>query len=148
MIGSLGVPEILFIFILALLVFGPKRLPEIGRMVGRGMAEFRKASNELKRTINAEIALEEEGQERTRRSLNPVAPAAAVAAVPPVPTAVEATVARSPYASFGPDVIITPAPRAEDEPDDDVEPEADDVETPVGTGGAAAAGVPVPNQAH
>jgi sec-independent protein translocase protein TatA len=59
MIGSLGVPEILFILVLALLVFGPKRLPEIGRTVGKGLAEFRKASNELKRTINAELALED-----------------------------------------------------------------------------------------
>ena len=57
--GSLGVPEIAFIFVLALLIFGPKRLPEIGRTVGKGLAEFRKASNDLKRTINAELALEE-----------------------------------------------------------------------------------------
>jgi TatA/E family protein of Tat protein translocase len=60
MIGSLGVPELLFILVLALLVFGPKRLPEIGRTLGKGLAEFRKASNDLKRTINAELALEEE----------------------------------------------------------------------------------------
>jgi TatA/E family protein of Tat protein translocase len=45
--------------VLALLIFGPKRLPEIGRTIGRGMAEFRKASNELKRTINTELAMEE-----------------------------------------------------------------------------------------
>jgi sec-independent protein translocase protein TatA len=57
--GSLGLPEIAFIFILALLIFGPKRLPEIGRTLGRGMAEFRKASNELKRSINTELALDE-----------------------------------------------------------------------------------------
>ncbi len=57
--GSLGVQEIVFIFILALLIFGPKRLPELGRTVGKGLAEFRKASNDLKRTINAELALEE-----------------------------------------------------------------------------------------
>jgi sec-independent protein translocase protein TatB len=50
----------LFILVLALLVFGPKRLPEIGRTLGKGMAEFRKASTELKRTINTELALEEE----------------------------------------------------------------------------------------
>lgn len=60
MIGSLGVPELLFILVLALLVFGPKRLPEIGRTIGKGLAEFRRASNDLKRTINSELALEEE----------------------------------------------------------------------------------------
>jgi TatA/E family protein of Tat protein translocase len=46
--------------VLALLIFGPKRLPEIGRTLGRGMAEFRKASNDLKRTINVELALDEQ----------------------------------------------------------------------------------------
>lgn len=58
--GSLGLPELLFIFVLALLVFGPKRLPELGRTLGRGMSEFRRASNELKRTINTEMALDDE----------------------------------------------------------------------------------------
>ncbi|HEX9942637.1 MAG TPA: twin-arginine translocase TatA/TatE family subunit [Thermoanaerobaculia bacterium] len=57
--GSLGLAEIAFIFILALLIFGPKKLPEIGRTLGKGMAEFRKATNELKRTINTELALDE-----------------------------------------------------------------------------------------
>jgi sec-independent protein translocase protein TatA len=56
---GLGVPELIFIFLLALLIFGPKKLPEIGRTLGRGMSEFRKASNELTRTLNAEIALDE-----------------------------------------------------------------------------------------
>jgi sec-independent protein translocase protein TatA len=68
--GSLGLPEIAFIFILALLIFGPKKLPEIGRTVGKGVAEFRKATNELKRSINTELALEEvpePPQLRTRR---------------------------------------------------------------------------------
>lgn len=56
---GLGVPELIFIMLLALLIFGPKRLPEIGRTLGRGMSEFRKASNDLKRTINVELALDE-----------------------------------------------------------------------------------------
>jgi len=57
MIGSLGFTEIAFILVLALLIFGPKRLPEIGRMVGKGLGEFRRASNDLKRTFNAELSL-------------------------------------------------------------------------------------------
>ena len=65
--GSLGLPEIAFIFIIALLIFGPKKLPELGRTLGRGMAEFRRATDELKRSINTELALEE----------NPAPPAAA-----------------------------------------------------------------------
>ena len=56
---GLGVPELIFIFVLALLIFGPKRLPELGRTVGRGLAEFRKASTDLQRTINSELALDE-----------------------------------------------------------------------------------------
>ena len=59
MFGPLGFPELLFIVVLVLLIFGPKRLPEIGRTIGRGMAEFRKASTDLKRTINTELALDE-----------------------------------------------------------------------------------------
>lgn len=46
--GNLGTSEILFIAIFALLVFGPRRLPEIGRSVGKALAELRKATNELK----------------------------------------------------------------------------------------------------
>lgn len=57
--GPLGFTEIAFIFILALLIFGPKKLPEIGRTVGRGLAEFRKATTDLKRSINTELALDE-----------------------------------------------------------------------------------------
>lgn len=83
--GSLGFPEIAFIAILALLLFGPKKLPEIGRTLGRGMAEFRRATDELKRSINTELALDESPVPpvlRTRRLEDPVEPAAVA---PPVP---------------------------------------------------------------
>ncbi len=59
MFGSLGVPELIFIFALALLIFGPRKLPEIGRTIGRGLSEFRKASTDLKRSINTEMIEEE-----------------------------------------------------------------------------------------
>lgn len=108
MIGSLGLPELIFIFVLALLVFGPKRLPEMGRMIGKGMAEFRKATNELKRTINAEIALEdEEGPAATRRSLSPVH--AGTVARGSAVAAADAPI--SPMAALGGDVVVIP-PRA------------------------------------
>jgi TatA/E family protein of Tat protein translocase len=64
MFGPLGFPELIFILVLALLIFGPKKLPEIGRTLGKGLAEFRRATDDLKRTINTEVALEEE---KTRR---------------------------------------------------------------------------------
>jgi TatA/E family protein of Tat protein translocase len=60
MIGSLGFTEIVFILVLALLVFGPKRLPEVGRTLGRGMKEFRRATSDLKRSIEQEIDLSDE----------------------------------------------------------------------------------------
>ena len=55
MFGSIGMPELILIFIVALLVFGPKKLPEIGKSLGKGLAEFKKASDELKKTIETEI---------------------------------------------------------------------------------------------
>jgi TatA/E family protein of Tat protein translocase len=59
MFGSLGIQELIFIFVIALLIFGPKRLPQIGRTLGKGMAEFRRASNELKRSIEREVDLDD-----------------------------------------------------------------------------------------
>lgn len=53
--GPLGVPETIFIFVLALLLFGPKKLPELGKTLGKAMAEFRKASSELKSTFDREM---------------------------------------------------------------------------------------------
>jgi len=53
--GSLGVPEMIIIFVVALIVFGPKKLPELGKSLGKGLAEFRRASNELKSTIEEEV---------------------------------------------------------------------------------------------
>ena len=59
MFGSIGMPELILIFIVALLVFGPKKLPEIGKSLGKGLAEFKRASEDLKKTIEQEI---EEGK--------------------------------------------------------------------------------------
>src|SRR5271165_6381542 len=55
MFGTLGMQEMVFIFILALLLFGPKKLPELGRTVGKALTEFRRASNELKATFDREM---------------------------------------------------------------------------------------------
>ena len=59
MIGSLGVPELLFILVLALLVFGPRKLPEIGRTLGKALGEFRRATSDLKRTLDVELTAED-----------------------------------------------------------------------------------------
>lgn len=58
--GPLGVPELIFILVLALLIFGPKRLPEIGRTIGRAMGEFRRATSDLKRSLDQELTVEDE----------------------------------------------------------------------------------------
>src|ERR1035438_8271047 len=59
--GPLGWPEMVFIFFLALVLFGPKKMPELGRTVGKALTEFRRASNELKSTFDREMkSLEQE----------------------------------------------------------------------------------------
>ena len=63
MLGTLGTSEMIFIFLLALVLFGPKKLPEIGRTIGKAITEFRRASNELKTTFDREVrALEQEAK--------------------------------------------------------------------------------------
>jgi sec-independent protein translocase protein TatA len=52
---GLGLPEILVIFVIALIVFGPKKLPDLGRSIGRAMAEFKKASDEFQETVKSEM---------------------------------------------------------------------------------------------
>ena len=64
MFGSIGGTELLVIVVIALVVFGPKRLPELGRTIGKGLREFRRASNDLKRSLEEEIALDERAERR------------------------------------------------------------------------------------
>lgn len=59
MFGNVGPAEIILIFVIALLVFGPKKLPEIGRSVGRALREFKKTSEEIKGRIEEEIEASE-----------------------------------------------------------------------------------------
>src|SRR5499426_1773305 len=59
MFGSIGMPEMLIILMIALIVFGPRKLPELGRSLGKSLAEFKRASNELRNTLDEEIRLEE-----------------------------------------------------------------------------------------
>jgi sec-independent protein translocase protein TatB len=76
---NLGFPEMIFLFLFALILFGPKKLPEIGRQIGRALNEFKRASNEFRSQIESEISqLDLENSRQT--ILPPVqAPAGAVA---------------------------------------------------------------------
>ena len=60
MFGTLGMPELIVIFVIALIVFGPRKLPELGRSLGRGIAEFKRATNDLQSSLEDEIRLDEQ----------------------------------------------------------------------------------------
>ena len=66
MFGSIGMPELIIIFVIALIIFGPRKLPELGRSLGKSLAEFKRASNELKSTLEEEIRLEEQQRDAQR----------------------------------------------------------------------------------
>ncbi len=67
--GPIGVPELIFIFLIALLVFGPRKLPELGRTLGKAMTEFRRASNDLRHAVEEEMREAERATEDARRQV-------------------------------------------------------------------------------
>jgi len=75
MFGPLGVPEMLVILVIALIFFGPKKLPDLGKSLGKSIAEFKRASNELKNTLEEEVRQEER---KTALAAVPAAPAVAM----------------------------------------------------------------------
>lgn len=69
--GSVGTPEILLVLVIALLLFGPTKLPELGKSLGRAIREFKKASAELQETIEREV---EDVKRHAGSDSNPPAP--------------------------------------------------------------------------
>ena len=60
MFGSIGMPELIIILVIALIIFGPRKLPELGKSLGRSLSEFKKASTDLQNTLEQEIKIEEQ----------------------------------------------------------------------------------------
>jgi TatA/E family protein of Tat protein translocase len=82
MFGSIGMPELLIILTIALIIFGPRKLPELGRSLGRSLGEFRRASNELRNTLDEEIRMEEIKNERKAETPRPAPPSPDEPSVP------------------------------------------------------------------
>ena len=71
MFGSIGMPELIIILTIALIIFGPRKLPELGRSLGKSLSEFKRASNELKNTLDEEIRIEEQKDAERQRPKEP-----------------------------------------------------------------------------
>jgi sec-independent protein translocase protein TatA len=91
MFGSIGMPELIIILTLALIIFGPRKLPELGRSLGKSLGEFKRASNELRNTLDEEIRIEEQ-RSAERVVAPPPPPTDPITATPEV--AVDETVPR------------------------------------------------------
>jgi TatA/E family protein of Tat protein translocase len=76
MFGSIGLPELLLIFVIALLLFGPRKLPDIGKSLGKAMGEFRRASNDLQRSLEEEVAADElrAAKREVQEAVKPIPP--------------------------------------------------------------------------
>jgi sec-independent protein translocase protein TatA len=80
--GPIGMPEMVVIAVIALIIFGPRKLPELGKSLGKSIAEFKRASNELKNTLEDEIRTEELQEARKSAQIPPTASVPAPASGP------------------------------------------------------------------
>jgi TatA/E family protein of Tat protein translocase len=86
MFGSIGMPELIIILVIALIIFGPRKLPELGKSLGRSLNEFKRASADLQNTLEQEIKLEEQKEQQVKsRTESPVTEAPDANTVPRTP---------------------------------------------------------------
>jgi sec-independent protein translocase protein TatA len=110
----LGTTELMVIAVVALILFGPRKLPEIGRSVGRSLAEFKRASDDFKRTWEYEVEIDQRRPATENAAVSP--PAAADASA--LPAASDSTVAHPQPDEFAPTVARDASRRVDD--DDEV----------------------------
>ena len=122
-LATFGIPDTLFLVVLALIVFGPKKLPEISRQVGKLLYEFRKASNDFKFQIEEELRASEQAERQKELA------AQAATAQPATPIAITAgeTVSAEPVAEA--EAVRAPEPIAPDLAAEHAAP-ASEAETP------------------
>ena len=82
---NLGMPEMIFLFVLALIIFGPRKLPEIGRQVGRGLAEFRKFKDSFDDDLKGFLGHEEHHEDEKPKPSGRELPPADTGGKPPFP---------------------------------------------------------------
>jgi sec-independent protein translocase protein TatA len=82
--GPIGMPELIIILVIALIIFGPRKLPELGKSLGRSLNEFKKASTDLQNTLEQEIRLEEQKEQAAKTRAAEPPPAATASTEPPI----------------------------------------------------------------